>query len=353
MSSSSVLGFIEYSFVLIFLLILFITVMVRHKTNSMFVFYYLKIFFCVIIEVIFVLLVTNNLFIFYFMFEILIIPIFFIIIGYGYQPEKIKSRFIMYFYTICTSITLLLVMIIMIDFDILYFSEIELLIKRDSSLLFISRLIVLITFLTKVPLFRLHAWLPQAHVEAPVYGSILLASVFLKIGTYGLMRFYWYCFRAAVNEFLIRVSLIGIALISFNALHTTHIKKNVAFTSVIHIAYVVVMLYIYAKVRVLRGLMIMINHAFRASGIFFMIRVFYCIYHSQNLLFIKGLLRDYPQLNKLWFIVIIRSLGIPPIVNFLGEFMRIILTISFYSSYILLIFISWCLVGLYHVIFYR
>lgn len=186
----------------------------------------------------------SDLMVFYIMFESTLIPIFLLILGWGYQPERIPASYYLLFYTLFASLPLLL--------GLLYLSS-ELG-SMNFYLLGISRIewgiplvvAMILAFLVKIPIYFGHLWLPKAHVEAPVAGSIILAGVLLKLGGYGLFRVLPVLSLSlvAISPWVIAVRVIGGAVASLICIRETDAKSLIAYSSVAHMALVIVGLFL-------------------------------------------------------------------------------------------------------------
>ena len=186
---------------------------------------------------------SNNILYFYFFFEWSLIPIFFIIIGWGYQIERLKSSFYLLIYTLFASLPLLLIIILINKYiyilNINYLNFINRLSINNLFLVFIF-----LAFLVKFPIFFFHQWLPKAHVEAPVGGSIILAGLLLKLGGYGIIRMLYFLKITYTIKIIIIISILGGRILRILCLINRDIKVIIAYSSVVHIALIIVNIFI-------------------------------------------------------------------------------------------------------------
>ena len=266
---------------------------------------------------------TNSIILFYFFFEWSLIPIFFIILGWGYQLERIKSRFYLLLYTLFASLPLLIFIIILINLNFslsIIFIRNMVLLKRYN--LYLS--IMLMSFLVKFPIFFFHQWLPKAHVEAPVGGSMILAGVLLKLGGYGLIRLILFIKNEKFILLVIIFSLLGGSILRIVCLINRDIKVIIAYSSVVHIALIIVNTLSKNLWRILGAMVIMLAHGICSSGMFSCANIIYERSHSRRIMLNKAKLNLFPTVSLFWFILCIANFGGPFTLNLMGEILLII-----------------------------
>lgn len=312
--------------------------------NKIFTFYIL-----IIINLLFFCFSFNNFILFYLFFESVLFPIVLIIIGWGSQPERIQAGFYILIYTIFGSLPLLvLILTKRISFIIIYNEWLF----REINWIFI---IMIIGFLVKIPIFLFHLWLPKAHVEAPISGSMILAGVLLKLGFYGLYRFKRFFFIDLINFriIIIVISLWGAVIIRIYCLFQIDIKSLIAYSSVSHMGIALrgcLTFYLYGSYGIL---IIIIGHGLCSSGLFCLSNLIYERFYTRNIFIIKGINLIFPNLTLWWFLFRIVNISAPITINLFRELFLGLRVIKFrillIIPIIILIFLSAC----YSIFMYR
>nr|AYM85172.1 NADH dehydrogenase subunit 4 [Galerucella sp. EMHAU-15070821] len=280
-----------------------------------------------------------NLFMFYLFFEISLIPTLILIIGWGYQPERLEAGVYLLFYTLFMSLPMMITIFYLTEnFYVLSF----LFMDKNLSYAYIY-ICTNMVFFVKIPMFFLHLWLPKAHVEAPVSGSMILAGVMLKLGGYGLLRFMslFKLFMGNLNIGILVISLFGGVLVSLICLRQSDMKSLIAYSSVSHMGLVLGGVMTLNSWGLWGALLMMIAHGLCSSGLFCLANILYERSHSRSLYLNKGFLNLLPNLSLCWFLLLSSNMAAPPSLNLMGEIMLINSMISFSSmSMIFLAFIS-------------
>nr|YP_010261341.1 NADH dehydrogenase subunit 4 [Leptophlebia marginata]YP_010261354.1 NADH dehydrogenase subunit 4 [Leptophlebia vespertina]UIB40248.1 NADH dehydrogenase subunit 4 [Leptophlebia marginata]UIB40261.1 NADH dehydrogenase subunit 4 [Leptophlebia vespertina] len=284
--------------------------------------YYPSLFIFMVVGLLVMLYLTFtsvNLFLFYLYFESSLIPTLLLIMGWGYQPERVQAGLYLLFYTLLASLPLLVGIFYILVFSCTLFVPLVMMgAFSEVSLLY---LVMIFAFLVKMPMFLVHLWLPKAHVEAPVSGSMILAGVLLKLGGYGLLRVYSFLSPLAVkfNYIWVGVSLVGGFIVSLMCLRQTDLKALVAYSSVAHMGLVLGGVMTLNYWGICGAYTLMIAHGLCSSGLFCLTNMSYERLGSRSLLINKGLLNFMPSLAMWWFLLSSSNMAAPPSLNLLGE----------------------------------
>jgi len=282
-----------------------------------------------------------DLILFYIFWEVILIPMYFIIGMWGAE-DRIYATIKFFLYTMFGSL-LMLIGIIWLGFicipyaggefttDLTQLTTIAYRIPLDKQIyLFI---LFTLSFMIKVPLFPFHTWLPDAHVQAPTAGSVILAAVLLKMGTYGLIRFSLSLFPAAfvqLTPYIATLAVIGIIYGALVSIVQKDVKKLVAYSSVSHLGFIVLGTFAITDVALQGSVIQMINHGLSTGALFMIVGILYERRHTKAIAEFGGIMRVMPVFSVIFTIVVLSSIGLPGLNGFVGEFL--ILLGSFYSS---------------------
>ncbi|MDK9702666.1 MAG: NADH-quinone oxidoreductase subunit M [Sulfuritalea sp.] len=269
---------------------------------------------------------------FYVFFEASLIPMYIIIGAWG-GPNRVYAAFKFFLYTLLGSLLMLVALIWLFlesggSFNILDWHQLPIGIK-PQILIFIA---FLVSFAVKVPMWPVHTWLPDAHVEAPTGGSVVLAAIALKLGAYGFVRFSLPIVPDASHQLaplIIALSLIAVIYIGFVALVQTDMKKLIAYSSISHMGFVTLGFFIFNQIGIEGALVQMISHGFVSAAMFLCVGVMYDRMHSRQIADYGGVVNTMPKFAALFVFFAMANSGLPATSGFVGEFMVILGAIKF------------------------
>nr|YP_009176328.1 NADH dehydrogenase subunit 4 [Megaphragma amalphitanum]ALI86569.1 NADH dehydrogenase subunit 4 [Megaphragma amalphitanum] len=350
MNMYSWMGMDNYSMILMYLSlwIIMLMMMVSFKVKN-------KKYFVFILMMLMISLMMSfsmmNYLMFYLFFEISLIPTFMLIMGWGYQSERLNAGMFMFLYTMFASLPLLVLIYYLynyydsLNYMIMFLYNLNLL----NLNIFVIYFYLFFAFLVKLPMFMFHMWLPKAHVEAPVTGSMILAGVMLKLGGYGIIRSMMimlnYCVK--FNNIFFVMSLFGMLMLSLVCLRQLDMKVLVAYSSVVHMAMMLMGLLTLSYWGLWGGMMMMIGHGLCSSAMFVLVNYLYERSKSRNLMINKGMIYMLPSFSLFFFMFCVANMSAPPTLNLLSELMIINVLLNWSMNILLVLILSMYLSATY------
>ena len=268
---------------------------------------------------------------FYVFFEATLIPMY-LIIGVWGGPNKIYAAFKFFLYTLLGSLLMLIALIFLYNqaggsFDILTWHQLPLSATAQTLLFFAF----FAAFAVKVPMFPVHTWLPDVHVEAPTGGSAVLAAIMLKLGAYGFLRFSLPILPDASQEWawlMIALSLVAVVYVGLVAMVQQDMKKLVAYSSVAHMGFVTLGFFVFSDIGVAGGIVQMVAHGFVSAAMFLSIGVLYDRVHSREIADYGGVVNTMPNFSAFALLFVMANCGLPGTAGFVGEWMVILAAVK-------------------------
>lgn len=261
---------------------------------------------------------------FYIFFEAILIPMYLMIGLWGSRERKVRAVYLFFFYTLIGSLCMLLGLLYIYNLTGTLNFEYLLTYKFTFEQQYWLWLAFFLSFASKIPLFPLHVWLPEAHVEAPTVGSVLLAGILLKLGVYGFLRFSLNLFPEAslfFSPFVYLLSVLGIIYASMSAIRQTDLKRIIAYSSVAHMNLVTMGIFSFNIIGIEGSIMQSISHGFVSGAMFLLVGILYDRYHSRLLYYYGGLVHMMPVYAVLFLIFTMANIALPGTSSFVGEFL--------------------------------
>jgi NADH-quinone oxidoreductase subunit M len=274
-----------------------------------------------------------DLFLFFVFWEIVLVPMYFLIGGWGYE-NRVYAALKFFIYTMLGSALMLVGILTLVflhdhhtgklTFDLVQLAQDQSFAASTARWLFAA---FAISFAIKVPIFPLHTWLPDAHTEAPTAGSVILAGVLLKLGTYGFLRFGLYLFPKVSHDFapiLLTLGVIGIVYGAIVATVQRDLKRLVAYSSVAHLGFIILGTFALTTQGLQGGLLQMVNHGLSTGALFLLVGMIYERRHTRQIAELGGLQKVAPIFAGVFMVVMLSSVGLPGLNGFVGEFLILV-----------------------------
>nr|QBG38560.1 NADH dehydrogenase subunit 4 [Acropyga butteli] len=284
----------------------------------------------------FMLLILNiffsslNLLLFYLMFELSLIPMFIMIVYWGMNFERLVAAYYLLMYTMFISLPLLIYLIKLLKMKGSFDLNLMMIMEINLDLGMWDYLILFSAFYIKLPIYIFHVWLPKAHVEAPVYGSMILAAILLKLGSYGLLRFIKMFILISIKYgyLIFSLGIVGSLIMSLVCLIQIDMKSLVAYSSIVHMNILMCSLLTMSNLGCISAYILMVSHGLCSSGLFFMVNLYYERSLSRLMFFNKGMMNLFSLLSFWWFILCASNFSFPFSLNFFSEIFLINVIIS-------------------------
>nr|YP_008965289.1 NADH dehydrogenase subunit 4 [Marphysa sanguinea]AHC01840.1 NADH dehydrogenase subunit 4 [Marphysa sanguinea] len=275
---------------------------------------------------------TNNFLMFYILFESTLIPILIMILGWGYQPERLQASFYLFLYTISASLPLLISLtVISKNSGHIYMFLPWLFPSINENIIMVWWLMTNLAFMVKLPLFFTHLWLPKAHVEAPVAGSMILAAILLKLGGYGLLQMSTMFTppSSTLPSLIMSIALWGAIISSMICLRQTDLKALIAYSSIGHMGLLIAGALSFSMMGFFGATFMMIAHGLSSSALFAIANMTYESTNTRSLYITKGLAMISPYMALWWFLLSAANMAAPPSINLFSEIILIMSILSF------------------------
>jgi len=265
-----------------------------------------------------------DLIVFYIFFESVLIPMFLIIGIWGSRERRVRAAYFFFLYTLLGSVLMLLALLLIYfqmgttDYEVLLSNPLE---EKKQYLLWLA---FFASFAVKVPMIPVHIWLPEAHVEAPTAGSVILAGILLKLGTYGLIRFSLPLFPVASIYFtplVYAMAIVAVIYTSLTAIRQSDMKRIIAYASVAHMNLTLVGLFSLTAAGVEGSILQMLSHGLVSGALFLCVGVLYDRHHSRMVKYYSGMAHTMPLYVTIFLFFTMANIALPGTSSFVGEFM--------------------------------
>lgn len=309
------------------------------------------------LEIVLILIfITQNVLFFYICFEITLIPLFILIGINNYRTRRIHAAYLLFLYTLFGSLFMLTTLLYLyssvgsLNYYLLYNSEVDF---ESQKILWV---LLFCSLAVKIPLFPFHIWLPEAHVEAPTEGSILLAGILLKLGIYGYIKILIPIFYQATIYYLpitYTVAAISGIYASLATLRQTDIKKTIAYSSVAHMSIGILGLFTLKPIGMIGSIILMFSHGIVSGALFLLIGMLYDRFKTKTIMYFNGLVHLMPLLTTAFFLFILGNISFPGTSSFIGEGLILLDIVSTHIGSMLLIGIILFLCTVYSLLLFN
>jgi proton-translocating NADH-quinone oxidoreductase chain M len=265
-----------------------------------------------------------DLLLFYIFFEAILIPMYLLVGVWGSRERKVRAAYLLFFYTLIGSLCMLIGIIYIYSVTGTLSLEYLLTYKFSFNEQYWLWLAFFLSFSSKIPMFPFHIWLPEAHVEAPTVGSVLLAGILLKLGVYGFLRFSLCLFpdlSLFFSPLIYLLSILGIVYASLTAIRQTDLKRIIAYSSIAHMNLVTLGIFSFSIIGIEGAILQSISHGFVSGALFFLVGIIYDRYHSRLLYYYGGLVHMMPVYSLLFLVFTMANIALPGTSSFVGEFL--------------------------------